>query len=128
MKQNTARLGLLSLALGLTACTTTFQETKIDYKSAGKNQAPSLEVPPNLTQLSQDSRYIVRGGVVSAAAMQAYAKAGKPTDAAGAAKALKAGLPVKTAIGTLSYDKTGDLATPSFSMFKWENGKIVAAE
>ena len=58
----------------------------------------------------------------------AIEKAGKPTDAAGAAKALKAGLPVKTAIGTLSYDKTGDLATPSFSMFKWENGKIVAAE
>lgn len=80
MKQNTARLGLLSLALGLTACTTTFQETKIDYKSAGKNQAPSLEVPPDLTQLSQDSRYIVPGGVVSAAAMQANAKAGKPTD------------------------------------------------
>ena len=80
MKQNTARLGLLSLALGLTACTTTFQETKIDYKSAAKSQAPTLEVPPDLTQLSQDSRYIVPGGVVSAAAIQANAKAAKPTD------------------------------------------------
>ena len=80
MKQQTARLGLLSIALGLSACTTTFQETKIDYKSAGKNQAPSLEVPPDLTQLSQDSRYTVPGGVVSAAAMQANAKAAKPTD------------------------------------------------
>ena len=80
MKQQTARLSLLSIALGLSACTTTFQETKIDYKSAAKNQAPSLEVPPDLTQLSQDSRYIVPGGVVSAAAMQANAKAAKPTD------------------------------------------------
>lgn len=80
MKQQTARLSLLSIALGLSACTTTFQETKIDYKSAGKNQAPSLEVPPDLTQLSQDSRYTVPGGVVSAAAMQANAKAAKPAD------------------------------------------------
>ena len=80
MKQQTARLSLLSIALGLSACTTTFQETKIDYKSAGKNQAPSLEVPPDLTQLSQDSRYTVPGGVVSAAAMQANAQAAKPTD------------------------------------------------
>ena len=80
MKQQTARLGLLSIALCLSACSTTFQETKIDYKSAGKNQAPSLEVPPDLTQLSQDSRYNVPGGVVSAAAMQANAKAAKPAD------------------------------------------------
>lgn len=80
MKQHTARLGLLSIALGLSACTTTFQDAKIDYKSAGKSQAPSLEVPPDLTQLSQDSRYNVPGGVVSAAAMQANAKTAQPTD------------------------------------------------
>ncbi|QXZ09677.1 outer membrane protein assembly factor BamC [Comamonas sp. Y33R10-2] len=80
MKQQTARLGLLSIALGLSACSTTFQETKVDYKSAGKSQAPSLEVPPDLTQLSQDSRYNVPGGVVSAAAIQANAKTAKPAD------------------------------------------------
>jgi len=55
-------------------------------------------------------------------------KAGKATDAAGVAKVLKAGLPVNTAIGTLTYDKAGDLSSPSFSMFKWDGGKIVAAE
>ena len=80
MKQHTARLGLLSIALGLSACTTTFQESKIDYKSASKAQTPTLEVPPDLTQLSQDSRYNVPGGVVSAAAIEANAKAAKPTD------------------------------------------------
>lgn len=58
----------------------------------------------------------------------AVEKAGKATDASGAAKALKAGLQVKTAIGTLAYDKNGDLSSPSFSMFKWDGGKIVAAE
>jgi outer membrane protein assembly factor BamC len=79
VKQQTARLSLLSIALGLSACTTTFQETKIDYKSAARISS-SLEVPPDLTQLSQDSRYTVPGGVVSAAAMQANAKPAKPAD------------------------------------------------
>ena len=39
---------------------------------------PSLEVPPDLTQLTQDTRYNVPGGVASAAAMQANAQAVKP--------------------------------------------------
>lgn len=78
MKHHIARLSLLGLALGLSACTTTFEESKIDYKSAGKSQVPSLEVPPDLTQLTQDTRYNVPGGVASAAAMQANAQAVKP--------------------------------------------------
>jgi len=57
----------------------------------------------------------------------AIEKAGKPGDANGAAKALQSGMPVKTAIGTLTYGKTGDLSSPSFSMYKWDAGKIVAA-
>jgi outer membrane protein assembly factor BamC len=45
------------------------ESDKVDYKSATK--APTLEVPPDLTQLSQDSRYTVPGGAVSAAAFEA---------------------------------------------------------
>jgi outer membrane protein assembly factor BamC len=37
---------------------------RIDYKSATK--APTLEVPPDLTQLARDSRYQVPGGPVTA--------------------------------------------------------------
>jgi branched-chain amino acid transport system substrate-binding protein len=55
-------------------------------------------------------------------------KAGKGANGLAVAKALKDGLQVKTAIGTLAYDKNGDLSSPSFSMFKWEAGKIVPAE
>lgn len=42
----------------------------VDYKSAGK--APSLDVPPDLTQLSRDSRFTLPGasGSVSASAVQ----------------------------------------------------------
>ncbi|MCV3238987.1 branched-chain amino acid ABC transporter substrate-binding protein [Mesorhizobium sp. ZC-5] len=55
-------------------------------------------------------------------------KAGSAEDATAVATALKAGEPVATAIGKLTYGETGDLSSPSFSLFKWEGGKIVAVE
>ncbi|MDX3926794.1 MAG: branched-chain amino acid ABC transporter substrate-binding protein [Shinella sp.] len=55
-------------------------------------------------------------------------KAGSAEDSAAVATALKSGEPVSTAIGKLTYGETGDLTSPSFSLFKWEGGKIVAAE
>ena len=58
MNANT-RLGLLALVAALSACST-LEGDKIDYKSATKGS--TLEVPPDLTQLSTDSRYAVPGG------------------------------------------------------------------
>lgn len=55
-------------------------------------------------------------------------KAGSAEDAEAVAAALKGGEPIPTAIGKLTYGETGDLSSPSFSLFKWEGGKIVAAE
>ncbi len=55
-------------------------------------------------------------------------KAGKADDTAAVATALKDGQPIQTAIGKLTYGENGDLSSPSFSLFKWEDGKIVAAE
>ncbi|GAB2823558.1 outer membrane protein assembly factor BamC [Comamonas piscis] len=65
-----AKLSMLSLSVALTACSTgnILEGDKIDYKGATKG--PTLEVPPDLTQLSKDSRYVVPGGAVSAAAYQ----------------------------------------------------------
>ena len=66
-----AKLGVLGLSITLAACSSTsdlLSGDKIDYKSASKG--PTLEVPPDLTQLSKDSRYVVPGGTVSAAAYQ----------------------------------------------------------
>ncbi|WP_379065506.1 branched-chain amino acid ABC transporter substrate-binding protein [Mesorhizobium sp. UC22_110] len=54
-------------------------------------------------------------------------KAGKD-DPAAVGTALKGGEAIPTAIGKLTYGETGDLTSPSFSLFKWEDGKIVAAE
>jgi outer membrane protein assembly factor BamC len=62
-----SRLALLSVSLTLAACSA-LDSDKINYKSAGKG--PSLEVPPDLTQLSRDTRYVVPGGVVTASSFQ----------------------------------------------------------
>ena len=82
MKAATTRLSLLALATALSACSV-LDGDKIDYKSATKGS--TLEVPPDLTQLSRDSRYATAaGGSVSAAAMQA-GQAAQPSGTANAA-------------------------------------------
>jgi len=74
-----AKWGLLALAAALSACSV-LEGDKIDYKSAGKGV--SLEVPPDLTQLSRESRYVVPGGPVTASSYQVgQSVAGVPTAA-----------------------------------------------
>jgi outer membrane protein assembly factor BamC len=57
------KFGLVAVAAALSACSV-LDPDKVDYKSAQKGS--SLDVPPDLTQLSRDSRYVVPGGPVSA--------------------------------------------------------------
>ena len=81
-----ARLGTtLSLiaALSLAGCSSLdslLSGDKIDYKTSGTSARTSgLEVPPDLTQLTRDSRYQpIQGGAVSAAAYQAGTVAASP--------------------------------------------------
>ena len=61
------KIGLLAAACALSACSV-LEGDRIDYKSASKGQ--TLEVPPDLTQLSRDTRYALPGGSVSANAYQ----------------------------------------------------------
>lgn len=66
---------LASLVAGMTllsGCSSTndiLKGDKIDYKTSGK-AGPSLEVPPDLTQLTRETRYVVPGTAVSANAFQ----------------------------------------------------------
>ena len=62
------KLTLLAAAVGLSACSV-LEGEKVDYKSITK--APSLAVPPDLTQLSKDTRYSIVNGAVSAAGSKA---------------------------------------------------------
>lgn len=51
-------VSVCALAFGLlSACSFSLEQKKIDYKSAGK--APSLEVPPDLSTVSTDDRFVV---------------------------------------------------------------------
>ncbi len=58
---------VLALASLLSACSV-LQEDKINYQSAAK--APTLEVPPDLTQLRKDSRYAIESTSATALGFQ----------------------------------------------------------
>jgi outer membrane protein assembly factor BamC len=59
----TARSILLAVALtGLAGCSSLnslMEPERLDYKSASKASTTNLEVPPDLTQLKKDSRYVI---------------------------------------------------------------------
>lgn len=79
--KNTGKLCVLAvaMALALAGCSV-LEGDKIDYKTAGKGT--SLEVPPDLTQLSRDTRFAVPGGAVTASSYQiGQAAPGAPTAA-----------------------------------------------
>ncbi len=70
-----SKLALVGLAVSLSACSV-IETEKVNYRSTTK--APSLDVPPDLTQLSRDSRYAIVGGAVSASSLNSS----KPASAA----------------------------------------------
>lgn len=84
-------VGAVVLACGLGGCTVvsdSFTSSKVDYRSAAATPAPTLQVPPDLTQLSSDPRYVPpAGGTVSASAVQAAAASTTPTAAAATPRA-----------------------------------------
>ena len=60
-------LALVSLMLGGCTVLDPFSGDKVDYKT-NTSRAKPLEVPPDLSQLSRDSRFQTQGGVISASA------------------------------------------------------------
>jgi outer membrane protein assembly factor BamC len=70
----------LGTALALAGCSA-LESDKVDYRSTAK--APSLVVPPDLTQLSKDTRYtVVDGGVSASGYKVGQVAAAKPAVAA----------------------------------------------
>lgn len=66
--QHCARLGVLALAALLASGCSVLESDKIDYKSA--KRASTLEVPPDLTQINRESRYVIPGASVTASGFQ----------------------------------------------------------
>lgn len=66
---------------------------RIDYKSSGA-KGPSLDIPPDLTQLSRETRYVVPGTAVSASSYQV----GQPTQTV---------VTAATAVGDVRIERAG---------------------
>lgn len=72
-----------SLLAGCSTIRDTMEGERVDYKTSG-TKGPSLDVPPDLTQLSRDTRYVVPGTAVSASSYQIGQPAQAVTTAAAA--------------------------------------------
>jgi outer membrane protein assembly factor BamC len=85
-----ASLAAALFACGLGGCTVvsdSLTSSKIDYRSAAGTPAPTLQVPPDLTQLGNDPRYQPpAGGAISANAMQTTETSTPPTAAVAMAR------------------------------------------
>ncbi|MEO5843541.1 MAG: outer membrane protein assembly factor BamC [Caldimonas sp.] len=70
-----AVVSCLALLGGCSSVESLLAGDKVDYRSTSTTRATSLEVPPDLSQLSRESRYQQSSGVVSASTFQAAASA-----------------------------------------------------
>jgi outer membrane protein assembly factor BamC len=66
---HSSKLALIGLSLSLAACSS-LQSDKVDYKAVAR-KAPYLSIPPDLSQLTRDSRYAVPGTTVTASGYEA---------------------------------------------------------
>jgi len=111
------RVATVTLCLMLGGCSVVggwFSHGETDYKGSAKRTQP-LEVPPDLTQLQKDSRYLPQGGVVTASDLNKPAgSAPAPgNEAVAAAAPVAASAPVTpevalTAAGDLHLEHDGD--------------------
>lgn len=93
-----SRLGLIAAATLFVSGCSMLQEDKIDYKSAQRGS--TLDVPPDLTQLSRDSRYNVPGSTVTASGYQAA-------------------LPAQATAATTAMAKVGDVRIERAGNQRW---------
>ncbi|MDP1684726.1 outer membrane protein assembly factor BamC [Hydrogenophaga sp.] len=93
-----SRLGLVAAAALFVSGCSMLQEDKIDYKSAQRGS--TLDVPPDLTQLSRDSRYNVPGSTVTASGYQAA-------------------LPAQATAATTAMAKVGDVRIERAGNQRW---------
>ena len=100
------RVATVTLCLMLGGCTVVgdwFSSGSTDYKGASKRTQP-LEVPPDLTQLQKDSRYLPQGGVVTASDLS---KGGTGTGPAQAPAPTSPEVALAAA-GNLHIERSGD--------------------
>jgi len=65
---NRATLALTLLIL-LSGCGSIMDGDKVNYKTEGGTKVVPLDIPPDLTQLTRDTRYVVPSGAITASSM-----------------------------------------------------------
>ena len=65
---NRTAVALTTLVL-LSGCGSIMDGDKVNYKTEGGTKVVPLDIPPDLTQLTRDTRYAVPGGTVTASSM-----------------------------------------------------------
>jgi outer membrane protein assembly factor BamC len=73
-----AALSCLAVLASCSSIDNMLSGDKVDYKSNSSARSAGLEVPPDLTQLSKESRYQQQNGAISASTFQAAAAASAP--------------------------------------------------
>lgn len=114
---------------------------RIDYKSASKKEsaAPTLDVPPDLSQISRDNRYSIPGGnglAMTASGFNARNNeiANQPGDASPAAPAVAVNSLQNMHIERdgsqrwLLVPQSSDVLWPKIKQFWQENGFLIAQE
>ncbi|MGE0674311.1 MAG: outer membrane protein assembly factor BamC [Methylibium sp.] len=98
-----ARLLLIAVASGLSACTinNALEGDKVDYKTKGAKSV-SLEIPPDLTQLSPDQRYQTASGTISASTLQTPSPNSSAPTAAGTAASV-----APSVVGDVRLERAG---------------------
>jgi outer membrane protein assembly factor BamC len=108
-RPHASRPALLALTLSLLAGCSSIESAisgdKIDYRTSGGQKSTGLEVPPDLTQLSKDSRYQQPSGSISASTFQNPAA----TPAA----------PAASAVPTVAVQSVGDMRIERLGNERW---------
>lgn len=126
--QSAATLSALLAVSVLAGCSTVrdaMEGERIDYKSSG-TKGPSLDVPPDLSQLSRETRYVVPGAAVSASSYQV----GQPTQTVATAAATVGDVRVERA-GTqrwLVINRPADKLWDPVRTFWLEGGFLLAQD
>jgi len=76
-----AALSCLAFVAGCSSINEVLSGDKVDYRSTSTARAAPLEVPPDLTQLSRESRYQQPNGAISASTFQTATAAAAPASA-----------------------------------------------
>lgn len=124
-------LALIASALaGCSSVGSVLEPAKVDYKSAGK--APSLEIPPDLTQLQRDNRYAIPEASRGTATASGYTlqQGARPTSTAIIAPSGTADIHIERAGNQrwLVVKQAPEVLWPQIKDFWQESGFLINAE